>query len=119
MRPRRLRGSCGQAESAFLSSPARIPDRGVNLAFVFRRVIEIINRHHFAIRTLHASGVTQVPAASIVPKENFIAPRLALVGTETCPDTEGSGTAAISQRQAAIGQVNETGRGVCVDRGAG
>src|ERR1700729_4154911 len=110
MRPRRLRVSCGQAKSAFLSRQARIPDRGVNLAFVFRRIVEVINRHHFAIRPLHASGVTKVPAASIVPKDNLITPRLALVGTETRPDTERSGTAAISQRQTAIGQVNEAGR---------
>ena len=83
--------------------PIWIPDRDTDIAFrAGFAVADIVGRHHFAVRTLDAAHVTDVPVYTVIAQNDLGPPTLALVRTQTRPDTKRVGSESIGQAQAPI-----------------
>src|SRR6266849_2367683 len=106
MRRLPLPSSCAETESGGAPS-RRLPDRGGNLAFVIRRVVEVINRDNLSVRTLHAACIAKVPTSAIIAQNDLVTPRFPRVRTDPCPNSERSDAAAIGHRKPAVLKVQQ------------
>src|SRR6266851_4727890 len=110
MRRLPLPSSCAETESGGTPALFRRPDRGGDLPFVIRRVVEVIDRDDLSVRTLHAACVTKVPASAVIAQNDLVTPSLPRVRTNPGANSEGSDAAPVGHSKSAVLKVQEARR---------
>lgn len=97
-------GPCRHGGRAHHSLPGltRIPDGCFDGALFLRVADPVVDSDYLAVGSLHRAGVSDVPGAPALAQIDVVAPRAAVVATDSCTDRVGRRTVAIGDYQPPI-----------------